>query len=313
MHDAGDAAAGPTTLRIFDLPPLFDSGGTVPRVWAAAAGGSGWRRCGVASSVDSGDSHATVGEIGGASPMGVSSTALESGCDNRWDRRSFEVMLGSDAMLLESRSEAAVLAEANLAAIGTEIVQFAQAELIAPMKYRLSNLLRGRRGSIAAAHSPGTRFVLLDPLRLLAIDLPGELLGRALRFRAVGAGDAATPAVGLTLGGNALRPLAPVFLRVVQADGDARFTWRRRSRSGFGWLDGTDAPLGELREAYRVTLSSGGTIRREASLNAAFWDYPATARAADDIAPGMTVTLNVAQIGDTTGPGTLASAAFILN
>ena len=267
----------------------------------------------MASSVDGGDSYAAIGEIGAPSPMGRLVTALEIGCDDRWDRRSFEVMLDGDAMLLESRSETAVLAGANLATVGGEIVQFAQAELVAPGKYRLSNLLRGRRGSIAATHPPGARFVLLDPLRLLAVDLPGELLGRALRFRAVGAGDAATPAVGLTLAGEALRPFAPVFLRVVSAGGDARFTWRRRSRSGFGWLDGTDAPLGELREAYRVTLSSGGTVRREVSVDAPFWDYPAAARAVDGIAPGATVTLRVAQIGDMTGPGIRASATFILN
>ena len=222
-------------------------------------------------------------------------------------------MLDGDARLLESHSEAAVLAGANLAAIGAEIVQFAQGELVASGRYRLSNVLRGRRGSVAATHPPGARFVLLDPLRLLAVDLPVELLGRALRFRAMGAGDAATPAVGLTLAGEALRPFAPVFLRVVQAGGDARFEWRRRSRSGFGWLDGTDAPLGEVREAYRVTLSSGGTARREVSVDAPVWDYPAAARAVDGIASGETVTVSVAQLGDTTGPGTPASATFILN
>ena len=32
--------------------------------------------------------------------------------------------------------------------------------------------------------------------------------------------------------------------------------WTRRSRGGFAWIDGVDAPLGEAREQYRVVMAS---------------------------------------------------------
>ena len=33
--------------------------------------------------------------------------------------------------------------------------------------------------------------------------------------------------------------------------------WCRRSRGGWRWIDGADAPLVEEREAYRVTIEAG--------------------------------------------------------
>ncbi|TRW14350.1 GTA baseplate fiber-binding domain-containing protein [Glacieibacterium frigidum] len=311
-HDAGDAAPGPTTLAVLDLPPLFDGGGTTPRLWIAAAGASpGWRRTGIAFSADDGDSYAMAGEVGAASAIGVLAEPLPTGCDDRWDRASAVVVQLGD-MWLESRSEAAVLAGANLAVIGDEIVQFGDAMALGGGRFRLSNLLRARRGTMVAAHAAGTCFVLLDATRLLAVDPPAELLGRTIRVRATGAGDAATPPVVLTLGGAALRPLAPVFLAGRTEGEDIVFTWRRRSRAGFAWLDGNDASLGEAREAYRVTLASGGIVRRTADTDAPEWRYPAAARAADGLADGAAVTLTVAQIGELTGPGAPASATFIL-
>lgn len=311
VHDAGDAAPGPTTLAVLDLPPLFDGGGTTPRLWIAAAGVSpGWRRAGIALSADDGDSYAMAGEVGAASAIGMLAAPLAAGCDDRWDRRN-AVLVQLGDMWLESRSEAAVLAGANLAAIGDEIVQFTDAAALGGGRFRLTGLLRARRGSAVAAHPAGTRFVLLDPTRLLAVDPPAELLGRAIRVRATGAGDADTAPVVLTLRGSTLRPLAPVFLSGRAAGDDIVFTWRRRSRAGFAWTDGTDAPLGEAREAYRVTLASGGIVRT-ADTDAPEWRYAVAARAADGLAAGVPVTLTVAQIGDLTGPGAPASATFIL-
>ena len=40
--------------------------------------------------------------------------------------------------------------------------------------------------------------------------------------------------------------------------------WTRRSRAGWRWIDGVDAPLGEERERYRVTLASGREVECDA-------------------------------------------------
>ena len=308
VHDSGDAAAGPTVLQVLDLPPLFGTAVETPRLWLAAAGASpGWRRAGIALSSDRGESYAGAGEIGAPSAMGSTATALAAGSGDRWDRaNSVEVVLLADAMWLESRSEAAVLGGANLAVIGGEVMQFAEATVLGARRFRLSGLLRGRRGSAVAAHVAGSRFVMLDAERLLAVDPSPELLGRVLRVRAAGSGDAVTPAVEVTLTGNALRPLSPVFLQARSDGGDTVFSWVRRSRSGFAWSDAVDAPLGEAREAYRVELSAGAAVRT-ATVERAEWRYTAAMRAADGTGA---VTLAVAQLGDVAGPGLPASRIF---
>lgn len=250
VHDAGDIAPGPTVLHVLDLPPLPGALPTTPRLLLAAAGVStGWRRAEIVASLDGGASYGPVATLDGPVTMGSATTVLAAGNCDRWDRRSsVEVTLLSDAMWLESASEAAVLAGANLALVGDEIVQFAQVVALGPRRFRLSTLLRGRRATEAAAvgHRAGERFVMLDGVG--SIDVAPETVGATLLFKALGATDnaAGVPAVSVTVEGRALKPLSPVGLDVVrQPDGSLGIGWTRRSRGGFAWLDGIDAPLGE--------------------------------------------------------------------
>ena len=73
-----------------------------------------------------------------------------------------------------SCDDSALAAGANLALIGDELVQFADAEAIGPGKFRLTRLLRGRFATQAAAstHGIGDLFVLIDLAALQAISLP---------------------------------------------------------------------------------------------------------------------------------------------
>ena len=103
-----------------------------------------------------------------------------------------------------------------------------------------------------------------------------------------------------------------MFLGVRVDGGDLLFSWRRRSRSGFAWLDGVDAPLGEAREAYRVGVTVAGAPPRAATTEQPEWRYSAAAQAADGANPGKLVTLDVAQSSDVAGPGAAASSVFIL-
>ena len=313
-HDPGDAAPGSTTLHLLDLPSLSDALDTAPRLLIAAAGASrGWRRSSLAISRDGGDSYADAGEIGAASAMGTTTTGLAAGDASRWDRvNSVDLTLICDTMWLESRSEASVLGGSNAALIGNEIVQFASVQPLGGSRFRLSTLLRGRRGSAVAAHPAGSRFVVLDATRLLAVEPGNDALGRTLLARATGSGDGAATLVATVFAGVALRPLSPVFVRRADDGGDSVFGWTRRSRSGFAWLDGADAPLGEAREAYRATLVTAAGIVRSTDLAAPTWRYTAAARAADGLARGATVELAVAQLSEVVGAGDAARATFIL-
>lgn len=308
-YDAGDAPQGATVFHVLDLPPLFGIVPTTPRLLVAAAGaGAGWRRTDIAISRDGGDSYAAAATVDAPATLGTVATVLPAGNTDRWDRVSvFDVELLADAMALESRDEAAVLAGANLALTGGEILQFATAEQIAPRRYRLSTLLRGRRGTEAevARHCAGERFVLLEQSQLATIDLPDDVIGSTLLIKAAGPGEdiAALPALAFVPIGAALRPLSPVALTVARTGDGWRFAWIRRSRAGFAWIDGTDAPLGEDSERYRMAVTLDATVVRTIETAEPIAIYTAAQFAADGGGSAAAMTIAVAQVSSAAGPG----------
>lgn len=276
--DHDDRPAGPTRLMAMDLPPLPGELPASPRLWLAGAGeGAGWRRAAVLISQDGGISWQDAGMLPMPAAMGQALSALPPVLPAGWDPRfNVEVELLNDAMWLESRPEPSVLAGANLALLGDELIQFSTVQALAPQRFRLSGLLRGRRGTewAVAGHVAGERFVMLDPAALLALPLSLEQLGQTILLRAAGAGDAATIPIDVMVGGAGLQPLAPVHLHVARRDGQLQFAWIAQSRAGFGWPDLVDVPPGEVRTAFRVELRDAGGVVAEAEVVAPAWRCP---------------------------------------
>lgn len=76
---------------------------------------------------------------------------------------------------------------------------------------------------------------------------------------ASGIGDVAGPVEArVPLTGASVVPPSPVQLRIERQGAAAQLRWARRSRAGWRWVDGSDVPLAEEQEAYRVTLSPPG-------------------------------------------------------
>lgn len=67
----------------------------------------------------------------------------------------------------------------------------------------------------------------------------------------------------------------------------------RRSRSGWAWRDGVDAPLGEDREAYTVSWTGGIVETTSRSLI-----YTEQMRAADIASGAAQVSFSIRQQGD---------------
>jgi len=313
-----DAPAGTTVLHVLDLPPLPGELPTTPRLWLAAAGtGEGWRRAEVLASMDGGTSYTSVALVGPA-VIGHAIGELAAGPTDRWDRKSsVEVELLNEAMWLESRSASSVLGGANLALIGDEIVQFTSAAATGVRRFRLGGLLRGRRATEAAAglHVAGDRFVLLSPEGLTPFDAPLGSVGGTLRFKAVGPHEmaGAVAAQDFFLRGRALRPLAPAHMWARrETNGDIRFGWARRSRQGFDWLDGSDAPLGEEREAYQIRVQADGASAQIAEVAAPAFLYTAAAQTADGYDPSAELIVEVMQLSSLVGGGDAAMQQFLL-
>jgi hypothetical protein len=246
--------------------------------------------------------------------MGRTVTELAAGPAWRWDRvNSVEVQLDYGA--LQSLADERVLAGGNAALIGNEVIQFAQAELIAEGRYRLSRLLRGQRGTEheILSHPSGSRFMLLDPARQPRPNFSVSRIGApiAWRFAPIPQGPAGdlSGEIVFTNTGCGLRPFAPVHLTAFRMapSNDIQLSWIRRTRvGGDSWLN--EAPQAEETEEYDVHIMDGATVVRSARVSAPTLLYTAAEQTADFGSPPPVLTWRVAQVSRAYGRGVPAEA-----
>lgn len=291
-----DLVHGPTVLRLLDIP-LSLAADDRPRMLVAASGPEqGWRKADLMASFDGGSSWSPSGPTGTPAVIGTNVTMLPAAGSALFDLRgSLEVELLNDEMWLEGRSDAALAAGANLATLGDELIQFGEAEAIGARRFRLSRLLRGRRGTEwATGHVAGEPFVLIEAEALAPIEAPSALVGNEIRVLAQGTGDESAVETGRILTAEALRPPAPVHLKAESLpDGSLVISWVRRSRIGWSWLDEADTALGEENERYRLRLAGDG-FARTVDPTVPSYLYSSADQLADGGGP---LTIEVVQLG----------------
>ncbi len=198
--------------------------------------------------------------------IGETLSTLAAGPVGRWDRGSgFELELygGSLAALPESEVLAGGNRLAVETAIGWEVIQFANAELIGERRYRLSDLLRGQFGSDdaqVAQLAAGAACILLgaaqQPMAAQLGQLPSSM---QIHY---GPPNLPTDSYGwqtinYRLQRRALMCLSPVHAKISWPQGvnaDWEITWTRRSRIDGDDFDAPDIMLGEARQAYALAL-----------------------------------------------------------
>ena len=262
-------------------------------------------------------SAATFGWLGAAATLGELSAPLVAGAIFTWDDiNALEVTLYGGH--LSSRDETEVLAGANLIAVETdagewEVVEFANAELVAPGQYRLTHLLRGRWGTDVAlgAADAGNRVLLLDG-RAMLLTVPAAWLDTTVALRSyAGAADVDGTPASVEIGLDPVLPLPLVHLTALRVGGsDIAFSWIRRSRADADSWAGDDAPLDFVPEAYRLTILSGGTPVRTIDSIAAAATYTSAQQTADFGAPPSSFDYSVAQLSAVYGAGHAATATF---
>lgn len=230
----------------------------------------------------------------------TAATIMPNGQSALFDSAVVEVELLHEAMWLESHSDDSLVAGRNLALLGDELFQFGFAEPLGAGRFRLSRLLRGRRGTEAAmpSHAAGERFVLLDPDALKPLEIAAGMTGAPIELLAIGVGDHEPFTIDAAVEGRSVRPPAPVHLSAKrETGGHIRFRWTRRSRLGWVWADGGDAPLGEESEAWRVTIAPDIGISRAVDVAQSSYLYTAAEQAADGAQAATQFSLSVAQMG----------------
>ena len=287
-----DSVAGTLSIALLDIPNVLGFASTEPTlVLAASATGNGWKRHPV--EIEFAGQRIATQTARGKSLLGHALTALGPGATDLIDEQNgVEIELIDRDQWLTNCNDEALAAGENLAILGTEIIQFGSVDPLGDGRFRLGKLLRGRGGTewACAVHGVGDVFCLVRTGTLQPIMLPTWSLGATISASADGVVSTST-----LLEGEALRPLSPVNLTAQrQPNGDLSVAWTRRSRQGFAWVDGTDAPLGETREQYRVVIS-GSQNQLESIV-----DEPAMVLA-DAVVRGLgsgPALIDVRQVGD---------------
>lgn len=311
-----------TDLLMLDLPPLREQDDDAGIYAAAARSGAGttWSGAVIYRSADGGGTWTQVGAVANEAVVGRVNTALPAGITGTWDyENALDVVTGS-GVTLESRPEADVLAGANAAAIGVhgrwEIVQFLDAEEISPNRWRLTTLLRGRRGTehLVGTSAINDRFVLISGPGIVRLPLASSQIGVEMNYRAVTMGStfAAAPNQPFTGAGQALETFSPVHVRGERGDSpeDLTITWTRRDRLYQTMRDGVELPNSEADESYSIDIIDGSAVVRTLTSSTPSVVYTAADQTTDFGAPPAEVTVRVYQLSAIVGRGTPAEATI---
>jgi GTA TIM-barrel-like domain/Putative phage tail protein len=313
---AAPVALAPAHALVLDLPTLTSE--QPPVLARLSVFADPWPGAEAIWGSTDGVSFSRIAVAAASSIVGVTLDDLPAGPTARWHNATFRVELYGAA--LASVSDDAVFSGANAAALqradgAWEVIQFANAELVADRTYSLSRLLRGQAGSEWAMGAPlaaGAPFVLLDThVETIASGL--DALERTLQLRVVTAGrdigDASALALEATPQATALMPLAPVHVKAARDASGVTFTWIRRTRiDGDSWVG--EVPLGEDSEQYAVDILSGGDIVRTLSVTAPTALYAAADELADFGAAQTSLSVQVTQASATVGRGFAAAAVL---
>lgn len=300
-----------TSLPLFKDIPIVSETHDSPGFYAMATGASAsWNTGVVYKSADKGATWNAAFTITSPTIMGLTKQRLGSGPYTIWDNvNTVDVELVKGTLV--SATDSLVLRGANLCLIGGEIVQFANAELIAPNTYRLSRLLRGRRGTEQhrTRHKAGEHFALLS--NLTRVVRPISEVNVPLLYKVVppGAYLEDQPSFEFTWTGEGLKPFSPVLPKWSKTvAGDITLTWVRRSRIGQELVLPSDMPLGESYEKYYVDVCNdymtGRVINTYTVNNSTTFVYTKAMQIADfGDAEVKNLAFRICQVSDLIGRG----------
>ena len=247
-----DQPVGRTELILFEAPPIGDMLSDHPVVHVAASTDGAWKSVPVELSL--GVEPLPSVAMRRQAAVGHALSALGRRAPLIVDEQSSVIVkLADQSNVLLNADIGALMAGANLALLGEELIQFGGAEELEPGIFRLSKLLRGRRGTEWAAgrHRAGEPFCPIGPA-VQAVEAPA---GSTLTAIAHGVGDSAPlPEVQRVVTGEAMRPPSPCHLKLWRDGSGISAQWVRRSHRGWDWLDEVGVPDDAFAELYRVTI-----------------------------------------------------------
>lgn len=275
-----------------------------------------WNGATLFRSTDAGASYSAMTSSTTAATIGTATSVLgDFGGGNIFDELSTVTVALRAGGPLVSYTEAQVLNGAGLCVLGVpgrwEILQYKVATLVGSNMYRLSGLLRGRRGTEWAMglHAAGDTFVLASETAWRRPNPGTGDIGLSRLYKPVTAraSVSSVTAQAFTNSAAGLKPYPVVHIGGGRdADGNLTINWTRRTRLDGSWRDGVDVPLGEAGEQYDVEIWNAGRtalLRTFPGLTSPTVAYTAAQQASDGLAPGDPVNISVFQISAVVGRG----------
>lgn len=296
-----------TVAMLLDMPLIVnaDDGAGFYVAMGASSDLTTWPGAKLFQSVDGGVTYSEILSVTDDDAMGVAMSTLGNYYGgNTFDELNYvDVLIDAGASSLSSTSTTNVLNGMNAAMLGSELIQYRTATLIATRTYRLSGLLRGRKGTewAMSTHTVGERFVALTLLdRVTSTVLNVERQYKAVSF---GRSLASTDEIEFTNTGISQKPYAPTHVGGGRdASNNITINWGRRSRlTGTAWMD---PPLGETTESWQIDIMSGVTVKRTLTATTNTVAYSAANQTTDGFTPGVSpIVVNVYQMSATVGRG----------
>lgn len=306
-----------TLGMLLDIPMLRDSDNDAGIYFAACGYRSGWGGCALFKSNDGGATYGQVTSTNDEAAIGYAITALGDFYGGNIFDELNTVTVQMVAGTLSSTSELLVLNGANYAVLGNELIQFKNAELISANTYKLSGLLRGRKGTEWAmdSHAVGDRFVLatIATWRRIPLQTSDISLDRLFKFPTFGTTLQQTAAVPFAPAGVGLECYSPVEVGAGRnAAGDLKINWKRRGRISAEWRDYVDVPMSESTESYEIDImdSSFTTVLRTLTATSETVSYTIAQQAADYPTGVNSVYANIYQLSAVVGRGYPAQLSF---
>ncbi len=301
---------GVAEASIVEVPPL-QSNQTAPFYLIAPYGtGSSFGGAAIYESTDGGTTYAEIAQQGTPGVVGWTPQALASTQPYTWDTIStISVYLNAPYMQLSSATDLQVIQGANLALLGSELIQFGVAQLLTDSNgnayYQLSRLLRGRRGTEWAmgSHIAGETFTLILATDETVIDYGLHDLNNGAQFKIATVGQAITNinAMPFAPTGVWFKPFAPAHVRAaLDSSSNWNISFFARARLNGWWGSGYAPSLDFDTQTWSLDILQGTTVKRtvSGSLSSPSFQYTAAMQTVDGFTPGQPgIIFNLYQVG----------------
>ena len=319
-------------MVLVEPPPLRSTDTGMRFMVGAYSTGNAFPGAAIFQSTDGGDTYSQLTTEISATLAGYANTVLPAptGPYNQnnsytWDNFSTVdvYLLGSNGGTLSPATDLQVLNGANGAMLGSELIQYANATLITDSLgnpfYRLSRLLRGRKGTewAMSTHQVGEPFYAIPSALGKELYTP-PMLNNAYLYKVVMMGGdlSNAPAKSYEPSGASVMQWAPCdVLTSKDGSGDWTVSWTPRARYNGDWASGYISNLDPDTTGWSIDIMSGTTVKRTIQVplsQAGPWQtvYTAAMQSADGFSPGQTgIAFNLYQLSQSVGRGYPASGS----